>query len=231
MSYVLLGADPEDFPDPLHAPPHGLLAIGGDLRPERLVAAYRQGIFPWYGEGEPILWWSPHPRFVLFPDELKVHKSMRPYFNQRKFGLSYDRAFGEVIRACARTPRRGQQGTWITDDMIEAYERLHALGIAHSVEVWQGRELAGGLYGVALGRVFFGESMFTHVSNASKFGFISLVRALRQKGFALIDCQQETPHLATLGARSIPRPDFLDLLRKHAQPPDPPADWQQWLLG
>ncbi len=231
MSFILLGADPEAFPDPLHASPHGLLAIGGDLRPERLVAAYRQGIFPWYGEGEPILWWSPHPRFVLFPDELKVHKSMRPYFNRRKFGLSYDRAFGEVIRACAQTPRRGQQGTWITDDMIEAYERLHALGIAHSVEVWQGGELAGGLYGVALGRVFFGESMFTRVSNASKFGFISLVRALQQKGFALIDCQQETPHLATLGARSIPRPDFLDLLRKHAQPPDPPADWQQWLLG
>ncbi len=229
MAIYLLGSDPEAFPDPRRAPAYGPAALGGDLQPRRLIAAYRRGFFPWYGEGEPILWWSPHPRFVLFPDELKVHKSMRPYFNQRKFELSYDRAFDRVIRACAHVPRRDQQGTWITSEMIQAYERLHALGVAHSVEVWQAGRLVGGLYGVALGRVFFGESMFARVSNASKFGFISLVRALQQRGFVLIDCQQETPHLASLGARAIPRAVFLDFLRRHAQPPDPPACWQSWL--
>lgn len=230
MAIYELGSDPEAFPDPESAPGYGPAALGGDLEPRRLVAAYRRGFFPWYSEGEPLLWWSPHPRFVLFPHELKVHKSMRPYFNQRKFELSYDQAFEDVIRACAEVPRRGQDGTWITPAMMRAYGCLHEQGIAHSIEVWQAGRLVGGLYGVALGRVFFGESMFAHVSNASKFGFISLVRALQRRGFVLIDCQQETPHLASLGARPIPRTTFLELLHRYAQPPDPPACWQSWLL-
>lgn len=214
------------FPDPQRASPEGMLAAGGDLSLPRLVYAYSQGIFPWYSEGDPILWWSPDPRFVLFPDQLKVSKSMRPYFNQRKFSVTYDREFSQVMQACAEVPRAGQYGTWITEEMLAAYAELHRAGFAHSVEVWRDEELVGGLYGIALGKVFFGESMFTRVSNASKFGFISLVRRLRERDFQLIDCQQETRHLASLGAEAIPRRQFLDHLKEWAQPPYTPGTWR-----
>ncbi len=192
----------------------GIIAVGGDLRPERLLTAYANGIFPWYSDSQPILWWSPDPRFVLFPDELRVSKSMRPYFNRPKFRLSYDTAFRTVMESCGRVYREGQGGTWITDDMLESYVHLHEMGFAHSVEVWdpESDELVGGLYGIAIGRVFFGESMFAHASNASKFGFISLVRRLQQRGYRFIDCQQETGHLSSLGGRPIPREDFLQRL-------------------
>ncbi len=211
---------PEDeitFPHPELADPNGILAVGGDLSPERLLLAYEWGIFPWFNPNEPILWWSPDPRFVLFPEELRVSKSMRPYFNQRKFVVTFDTQFEQVIRACQQIKRDKQLGgTWITEDMVQAYCKLHELGYAHSVEVWQEGELVGGLYGISLGKIFFGESMFTTVSNASKFGFISLVRQLKTWDFQLIDCQQKTRHLASLGARSIDRALFLEYLERNA---------------
>lgn len=213
------------FPDPELADPRGILAIGGDLSPQRLLKAYKMGIFPWFGPGEPILWWSPDPRFVLFPDELKVSRSMRPYFNQRKFTVTFDRQFETVMRQCAARRRPRQGGTWITKGMIRGYTQLHEKGYAHSVEVWQEEELVAGLYGIALGRIFFGESMFTNVNNASKFGFITLVRHLKAHGFRLIDCQQETGHLASLGARSIPRRKFLAYLRENEAEPAVKGAW------
>ena len=203
------------FP-PVHlASEDGILAIGGDLSVGRLVEAYANGIFPWFNEEDPILWWSPDPRFVLFPDELKVSKSMRPYFNQEKYKVSFDQDFREVILNCQQLYRPGQGGTWITEEMLEAYVRLHQKGFAHSVEVWEGDELVGGLYGIALGRIFFGESMFAKKSNASKFGFISLVRRLQEWGYQLIDCQQETRHLASLGAKAIPRNEFMNYIERN----------------
>jgi leucyl/phenylalanyl-tRNA--protein transferase len=219
MPIYLLSEDELQFPHPSLTSENGILAVGGDLSAERLILAYQYGIFPWFNEGDPILWWSPDPRFVLFPEELKVSRSMRPYFNQKKFGCTIDRDFGAVIRHCQQN-RRGRQagmGTWITEEMLEAYIRLHELGFAHSVEVWKGDELVGGLYGLAFGKCFFGESMFTKVSNASKFGFINLVRYLEERGFWLIDCQQETRHLASLGARSISREKFLSILEKNRE--------------
>jgi leucyl/phenylalanyl-tRNA--protein transferase len=205
------------FPHPELADPNGILAVGGDLSPERLLLAYEWGIFPWFNPNEPILWWSPDPRFVLFPDELRISKSMRPYFNQRKFDVTFDTQFEQVIRACQQIKRDKQLGgTWITESMVQAYCKLHELGYAHSVEVWQKGELVGGLYGISLGKIFFGESMFTTVSNASKFGFISLVRQLKTWDFQLIDCQQKTRHLASLGARSIDRALFLEYLEQNA---------------
>jgi leucyl/phenylalanyl-tRNA--protein transferase len=220
--------DPEHiiFPDPVYANPDGLLAAGGDLSEERLILAYRNGIFPWYAPGDPILWWCPDPRCVLFPEDLKVSKSMRPYFNQRKFEVTYDRCFSEVMQACAKQPRNGQAGTWITREMVEGYTRLHEAGYAHSVEVWKEKELVGGLYGIAIGKVFFGESMFARASNASKFGFISLVRQLEAQGFTLIDCQQETGHLLSLGATTISRPEFLHILRANDAYPDGEGQWR-----
>lgn len=220
--------DPEHivFPDPAYATPDGLLAAGGDLSEERLLLAYRSGIFPWYAPGDPILWWCPDPRCVLFPKDLKVSKSMRPYFNQRKFEVTYDRCFSEVMQACAQQPRNGQAGTWITREMMEGYTRLHEAGYAHSVEVWKEKELVGGLYGIAIGKVFFGESMFARASNASKFGFISLVRQLEAQGFTLIDCQQETSHLLSLGATTISRPEFLHTLRANDAHPDGEGQWR-----
>lgn len=203
------------FPPVNTAYPDGLLAVGGDLSPERLLLAYRMGIFPWYNPQEPILWWSPNPRLVLFPDELKVSKSMHSYFNQSKFKVSYNRNFEEVIRGCATVKRSVGEGTWISEEMTEAYIYLNELGFAHSVEVWKSGELVGGLYGVAFGKVFFGESMFTKVSNASKFAFISLVNLLKEKDFYLIDCQQETNHLMSMGARSIDRNKFIEYLDKN----------------
>jgi leucyl/phenylalanyl-tRNA---protein transferase len=193
------------FPAQTNADEYGILAIGGDLSPERLIFAYENGIFPWYSEDEPITWFCPDPRFVLFPEEIKIAKSMSSLFNSRRFRVTYDTCFEEVMRSCGAISRKGQAGTWIIEDMISAYSNLHELGFAHSVEVWEGDDLVGGLYGVALGKVFFGESMFAKVSNASKFGFITLVKKLIADGFQLIDCQQETPHLASLGARAITR--------------------------
>lgn len=203
------------FPPPELADPDGVLAVGGDLSPQRLLVAYRQGIFPWYSDYDPILWWSPDPRFVLYPERLRVSKSMRPYFNQKKFNWSLDKDFRAVISSCQEQNRPGQFGTWITSEMLEAYCRLHELGFAHSVEVWDGEELVGGLYGIALGKVFFGESMFAHKSNASKFGFIALVRKLIEWDFTLIDCQQETNHLRSLGAELISRNKFMQHLAKN----------------
>lgn len=197
------------FPDPAEADPDGLLAVGGDLSPHRLIAAYSQGIFPWYAEGSPILWWSPDPRLALTPCELHVPASLRRVLNSGRFRFSLDTAFGRVIRACAATPRPGQDGTWILPEMIAAYEVLHGLGIAHSAEAWLGDELAGGVYGVALGGVFFGESMFYAKPEASKALFVTLARWLGARGCTLIDCQQTTPHMLRFGARELPRKEFL----------------------
>lgn len=228
MPVFWLSDDKIAFPDPSLANDDGVLAVGGDLSPERLLLAYQLGIFPWYNEHDPILWWSPDPRFVLFPSELKVAKSMRPYFNQRKFELTLDTRFREVIGHCQTSRRKGQLGgTWITDEMLEAYCRLHELGLAHSVEVWKSDRLVGGLYGIALGKIFFGESMFAKVSNASKFGFIALVRMLEQLDYWLIDCQQETRHLGSLGARNIPRETFLDYLDKNRSEPTMRGGWTE----
>lgn len=200
------------FPNVEESSEEGIVAIGGDLSVERLILAYSKGIFPWYSDESPILWWSPDPRFVLFPSQLKISKSMRPLFNQNKFRVTFDQNFEEVIKSCQNISREDQPGTWITADMMKAYIKLHKKGYAHSVEVWLGKELVGGLYGVSLGKVFFGESMFAKVSNASKFGFISLVKQLIKKDFVLIDCQQETKHLESLGASAIKRKDFIDIL-------------------
>lgn len=203
---------PELFPDPLQTNGTGPACFGGDLSPERLFFAYQLGYFPWFSEGEPILWWHPDPRFVLFPDELKVSKSMRPYFNQGKYRVEYDGQFRRVMEECRNLYRPGQWGSWITEDLISGYVSLHERGLAHSVEVYEEDELVGGLYGLALGTVFFGESMFFLKPNASKFGFISLVRRLLVEGYTMIDCQQETKHLKSLGGRSISRKKFLTLL-------------------
>ena len=211
-----LKEDDFSFPHPELASAEGILAAGGDLSPERLLIAYRMGIFPWYNLGEPILWWSPDPRFVLFPDDLKVSKSMRPYFNQQKFTVTIDYCFEHVMRSCSDIKREKQNfGTWITEDMIEGYVKLHEKGFAHSIEVWKGEELVGGLYGISIGKCFFGESMFSKEKNASKFGFITLVRRLKELGFWLIDAQQPTKYLASMGAVNIHRTDFLKILRRN----------------
>ena len=202
------------FPDPAEADPDGLLAIGGDLSPRRLVSAYANGIFPWYSVGSPILWWSPDPRLVLFPAELHVPHSLRRTLNAGYFRFSLDEAFGQVIRACAQTARPEQDGTWLVPEMILAYEELHAMGLAHSAEAWQGDRLVGGLYGVALGAVFFGESMFHAQPDASKALFATLVPWLAARGCQLIDCQQTTAHLLRFGAREVPRRDFLGLVAR-----------------
>ncbi|HWA13391.1 MAG TPA: leucyl/phenylalanyl-tRNA--protein transferase [Burkholderiales bacterium] len=207
-----LGAD-DPFPPLSRAArqPNGLLAAGADLSPARLIEAYRNGIFPWFGEGEPILWWSPDPRMVLFPDELKVSRSLARTLRRGEFELRADTSFRQVIEACA-APRPGQDGTWITADMMAAYSELHARGIAHCIEAWRGGELAGGLYGIALGRAFYGESMFSCATDASKVAFVALVRQLQAWNFGLVDCQMSTRHLASLGAREIPRAQFARLL-------------------
>jgi leucyl/phenylalanyl-tRNA---protein transferase len=204
--------------------PNGLLAAGGDLSPGRLLAGYRHGIFPWFSDEDPILWWSPDPRTVLLPAELKVSRSLAKAMRNRPHEIRFDHAFSDVIAACA-APRPNASGTWITDRMREAYERLHRLGHAHSVEIWVADELAGGLYGVALGRVFFGESMFTRARDASKMALVALVERCKRDGIALIDCQMHTEHLASLGARQIPRRDFARLLQELVHYPRTPGSW------
>jgi len=206
------------FPHPEHAESSGLVAVSTDLHEDRTITGYANGMFPWFEDRGHYFWFTPDPRFVLFPKELRVHKSMRSIFNQRKFRYSIDTDFGAVMQACAAIPRDeiGPDNTWINEQFIATYTRLHERGLAHSVEVWSGDELVGGLYGVSLGKIFFGESMFAKVPNASKAGFITLVRALEQSGFWLVDCQVETPHLVSLGARGIPRPEFYDFLAKNA---------------
>ena len=222
---------PEDiaFPPVGQTAESGLLAVGGDLSPERLLAAYREGIFPWYGDGEPILWWSPDPRFVLFPNELRVSRSMRQFLKKGFVRITFDQAFREVIAACRR-PRPGQNGTWITTEMRKAYAVLHDLGFAHSVEVWRQKELVGGLYGVSLGRAFFGESMFSAIPNASKAALITLIPQLQKRGFDLIDCQVETAHLTGLGARHIPRRDFCALLKQSLRHETLRGNWGELFL-
>lgn len=197
------------FPPVEEAEKWGGLAVGGDLSPERLLLAYRSGIFPWYDASQPIVWYAPDPRFVLFPHKLKVSRRMRPILNQECFTITYDTQFREVIRHCQQITRPGQSGTWITEEMREAYYRLHTLGHAHSVEVWQGDALVGGLYGLTVGSVFCGESMFSRANNASKVGFITLVRRLQQQGFTMIDCQVHTPHLEKWGAENISRVQYM----------------------
>lgn len=201
------------FPPVHHASPEGIVAIGGDLSPERLMLAYRSGIFPWFEEDEPILWWSPPERMVLFFDELKISKSMRNVLNRNAFTITFNTAFREVIANCRDIRRDGQAGTWITAEMTDAYCRLHEMGFAKSVEVWQDGELVGGLYGIDLGHIFCGESMFSKVSNASKVAFIVLARQLAEADYQLLDCQVHNGHLESLGAREIDREDFLELLK------------------
>ena len=205
--------------------PNGLLAAGGDLSPGRVLAAYRRGIFPWFGAGQPILWWSPNPRMVLYVAEFHMSHSLRKRVKRREFEIRVDTAFADVIESCAQAPRRGQLGTWITPAIMDAYRELHGEGFGHSVEAWRDGELVGGLYGLALDRMFFGESMFAHEDDASKVALAGLTEVLRRLNMPLIDCQQETAHLATFGARPIPRSAFAAHLNELIHSTAPPAGW------
>ncbi len=224
--------DPElanqDFPPVTSAltEPDGLLAVGGCLSTKRIISAYTQGIFPWYSEGEPILWWSPNPRLVLFPDNLHISKSLKKTLRKQTFQISFDHAFAEVINACA-APRDDEEGTWLTQEMQAAYIRLHNEGHAHSIEVWHQEQLVGGLYGIAIGQVFFGESMFYRKTDASKVAFISLVQHLTDWDYKLIDCQVHTQHLASLGAKEINRNQFISLLGQHHPSQPHQHAWQK----
>jgi leucyl/phenylalanyl-tRNA--protein transferase len=215
------------FPDPALAEENGLLAIGGDLSVERLLAAYSKGIFPWYSQGEPPLWWFTDPRLVIFPDEFKVSKRLARTLRNSTFQITFNKDFNRVITSCADIRIKNGEGTWISDDMKEAYNKLHQAGFAHSVECWLDNELAGGLYGVALGRVFFGESMFTRISNGSKAALVALIEHLKQQDVAVIDCQMTTNHLITFGAREINGEEFRRLLQCHIPTPipTPQATW------
>jgi leucyl/phenylalanyl-tRNA--protein transferase len=218
--------DKHIFPPPDLAEDSGLLAVGGDLSKSRLISAYSMGIFPWYSEGDPILWWSPDPRLVLFPNELKVSRSLKQIIKKQIFKVTMDTAFESVIKSCADTHRRHDRGTWITEEMTKAYIRLHHSGFAHSVEVWSEGELEGGLYGVSIGSAFFGESMFTRKSNASKVAFVALIRQLITWRFKLVDCQITTSHLTSLGAREIPRSEFIELLKSALTEPTTKGKWK-----
>lgn len=216
---IRLDADDISFPDPmLYNPDHGVIAIGGDLRPERLYFSYQLGIFPWYNEDSDILWWCPDPRFVLFPKEIKVSKSMSKILNRNEFNFTQNHNFEQVIRACQTTYRPDQDGTWLNENLIQSFISLHKAGIAHSYEVWQGGELVGGFYGIKINRVFCGESMFSKVSNASKAGFINFCKTHEEK-FDLIDCQVHTEHLESLGAKMISKKEYLTYLYRstHAE--------------
>ena len=218
------------FPSPDTSTEEGVVGIGGNLSPGMLLSAYRQGIFPWYSGDQPILWWSPDPRFVLFPDELHVSKSMKCFLRQNPFTYSFDRFFAKVIRECARADRPGQEGTWITEEMISGYTKLHDLGYAHSVEVLENGHLVGGMYGVSLGTLFFGESMFSSVSNASKAALFVLIQFSAKLGLSLLDCQVYTDHLASMGARSVPRSAFLTLLEEGLEARTYKGSWTK-LIG
>lgn len=225
MIFLQPGSSPR-FPPVDRATPEGLLAAGGDLSSERLLAAYQNGIFPWYNPGQPILWWSPDPRAVLYPEKLKISRSLRKTLKRAVYRVSFDTAFHEVMAACAAPrPHSPGGGTWIHDEMVVAYGRLFDLGYAHSVEAWQDEQLVGGLYGVALGGVFFGESMFSRATDASKVALVELTRQLQHWGFGLIDCQIPSSHLASLGAEEIPRARFLAELQSAIQLPGKPGRW------
>lgn len=221
----ILNSNDISFPHPSTASESGIVAIGGDLSFERLLLAYQYGYFPWFNPDEPIIWWHPDPRFVLFPQDIRVTKSMRPYFNKEKFKLTFDQDFDRVVKLCQQIDRKDQPGTWITSQIKEAYGNLHKAGIAHSVEVWQGDLLVGGLYGVSIGKVFFGESMFSGVSNSSKFALICLASIMEKKGFEVIDCQMPNPHLKSMGGRFIKREEFLDILRNNINNETIKGDW------
>ncbi len=205
--------------------PNGLLAAGADLSIPRLVDAYRRGIFPWYSAGEPILWWSPDPRMVLYPSEIRISRSLSKTLRRRAYSITADRAFDQVVAAC-RAPRPGQDGTWITGEMVAAYRALHAAGIAHSIETWRGDDLAGGLYGIAIGRAFFGESMFARAPDASKTALVALSRQLQRWSFGVIDCQMTTAHLASMGAREISRREFARQLSELVDYQGVPGPWR-----
>jgi len=213
------------FPPPHLAQSNGLLAVGGDLSVKRLLLAYRMGIFPWFSDDEPILWWSPNPRLVLYPDEIRISKSLKKVIRKKVFDITLDAAFPQVITACAHNRRRKGEGTWITKEMIDAYCKFHEQGYAHSAEAWCDGELVGGLYGIALGRCFFGESMFTRTSNASKAVFVALVMFLKKRAFEVIDCQMTTEHLMRFGAREIARKKFLTQLKSALEAPTIRGKW------
>lgn len=215
------------FPDPLQADDEGLVAVGGELSPEYLVAAYAQGVFPWFSEGHPIMWWSPNPRLVLIPEEFKLRKSLRQVINSKKFSIKTDTNFDAVIENCSQIPRPDQDGTWITEDMKTAYRKMHQLGLAHSFETYnQNGDLVGGLYGISLGRAFFGESMFFTERDASKVALYHLVEFCKHHEFHFIDAQQSTGHMLSLGAREIERKSFLDMLDKSLQFPTLKGTWK-----
>ncbi len=224
MSVFLLSQKIE-FPSPHFAGEDGLLAVGGCLSEERLLLAYRMGIFPWFSEGDPVLWWSPDPRLVLYPQELRVSKSLQKIIRKKQFHLTMDTAFARVIDACASSRTKNNEGTWITEDMIESYIKLHESGFAHSVEAWCQGELAGGLYGVSLGGCFFGESMFTRLSNASKVAFVALVHFLEKMSFDLIDCQITTGHMVRFGAKEVQRAIFLKQVEDSLQSSTKKGKW------
>ncbi len=224
--WLSAGDAPNSFPriDQALVEPDGLLAAGGDLSSERLLAAYSQGIFPWYEDGQPILWWSPDPRCVLFPSDFHVAKRLKREITKCHFEITVNQSFDDVVLACA-APRPSQQGTWITDEMMAAYSRLQREGWAHSLEIRDDGELVGGIYGLAIGKVFFGESMFSKASNASKYAFLALARILDNAGFPLIDCQVVSGHLMTLGATTIPRAEFAAVLERSCNPPERFTAW------
>lgn len=213
-----------DFPDPHSATEEGIVAYGGDLCPERLMSAYRKGIFPWYSAGDPILWWSPDPRLILELNDFRLRRSLRKKLS--RFDIRFDTAFSQVIRECARMRRKGQHGSWIVPEMVEAYEELHALGLAHSVEAYHNGVLVGGLYGVSVGRVFCGESMFSRMSDASKAAFAVLIDHLKEWGYDFIDCQVPTEHLKSLGAKEVPRDYFLKRLSCSIDEIGQPGTWE-----
>jgi leucyl/phenylalanyl-tRNA--protein transferase len=217
------------FPDPYTAPKNYPVAVGGDLSPERLLFAYSLGIFPWYSEEEPILWWCPDPRMVLFPEKLKISRSLRKVLKKKIFSVKFDTLFEEVINRCATIERKEQTGTWLVPEMIDAYIRLHRLGFAHSVEVFLNGKLVGGLYGVSLGGTFFGESMFYEVPDASKVGFVYLVQRLKDWDFDMIDCQQSTEHMRRFGAEEISRKEFLNILKESLKKKTKLGKWSRIL--
>ncbi len=230
MTVFALNAHKAFFPPPNMADESGLLAIGGKLEAHWLLEAYSSGIFPWFNEEDPIMWWSPDPRSVIVPGNLKIRKSMRTYFNSGKFELRIDYDFNGVINNCQKISRKGQNGTWITSDMKKAYKNLHKLGYAHSFETWKDNQLVGGLYGVSLGKIFFGESMFSLISNASKFALLSLSMILKENGFKLLDCQIPNSHLNNMGCRELSRDDYLEILSQNKSEKSIIGNWGKGLI-